>query len=421
MSFTLDNVSAASFAGASFLVESNSVTGGRKNIVHEFVNSDRQVIEDLGRKKRTYDVTAIITGDNYERDKRKLISVLESKDVGVLVHPFFGTIERIKPLNYTLNEGFSELGVAKFNIKFSISDLISVPTKAKNTASESKTKRDVSVKKANVDLKDKWKIPKSIKNGIAKIKKLADKFESASKKAKEKTAGIRETAGKIKDKAEAVKEKADELDAKINNVKDKAASIAQQVDAVVETVETLFYNLETAYDSAKQNFDSFKELFNFGDDDDEQLEIVTAKTIEVKESNEVLNAVVQTYALNFAYASFLTTDTTNSTIEEIEFQESILEAQYDKIILNSFQNGSLSLETLNSLTDSRATFNTVIKDIKTKVPNIEQVEILNPIPLRVIEYKYYGNTNRFDILKSINKNPNIEFYQGEVNLLNDNS
>jgi prophage DNA circulation protein len=403
MAFTLDNVSEASFAGAKFLVETNSVTGGRKNVVHEFVNSNRQVIEDLGRKKRTYNISAIITGENYEREKRKLISRLESKDVGVLIHPFFGTIERIKPLDYSLTESFSEFGVAKFNIKFSISDAISTPTKAKNTATESKEKRDASVAKAKEDLKEKWKVAESIDSAVDKVKKLADKFEKSVENA------TREPTERI-----------DELNAKINNFKGKAAEVAQDVDKLSSEVDELFYNMESAFDTAKQNFDSFKDMFGFGDDDDEELQIETTKQNEINNNNNALNSVIEAYALNFAYTSYLVTDTTNSTIEEIEFEENILEQQYDNVFLNSFQNKSLNLETINSLTDSRSTFNTVIKDIKTTVPDIEQVEILNSLPLRAIEFKYYGRTDRFKILKSINENPNIEFYEGQVNLLNDN-
>ena len=59
----LDLVRAGSFKGADFLVVSASTAGGRKQVKHEFPNSDRQSIEDLGFMPKTFSLVVEITTD----------------------------------------------------------------------------------------------------------------------------------------------------------------------------------------------------------------------------------------------------------------------------------------------------------------------------------------------------------------------
>ena len=119
MAFDLENTREASYKEAEFIMDSSNVSGGRKDVVHQFVNSDKQVVEDLGLKRKSYNITAIIHGDDYERRKRTLLSVLVDGKKGTLVHPFDGNIENMAVRTFTLVEDFRNFGVATFQIELS--------------------------------------------------------------------------------------------------------------------------------------------------------------------------------------------------------------------------------------------------------------------------------------------------------------
>ena len=65
----LENLNVASFRGARFLIKSHSTSGGRKTVNHEYPNSDRRFVEDLGELQETFSIQGIIHGDNYSLDR----------------------------------------------------------------------------------------------------------------------------------------------------------------------------------------------------------------------------------------------------------------------------------------------------------------------------------------------------------------
>jgi len=90
MPLQLSDLFEASYKNVAFLSPSTTITGGRKDILHEFPNRDLQNIEDLGLRPRSFTITAIITGDLYIVQRDRLLAKLEEGGTGVLVHPFFG-------------------------------------------------------------------------------------------------------------------------------------------------------------------------------------------------------------------------------------------------------------------------------------------------------------------------------------------
>ena len=60
-----------------------------------------------------------------QRDR--LLGKLEEGGTGVLVHPFFGTINNVVCRNYSLSQNESDLGIATFNIEFAVSNSTGLP------------------------------------------------------------------------------------------------------------------------------------------------------------------------------------------------------------------------------------------------------------------------------------------------------
>lgn len=419
--FTLDNVRNGSYKEADFLVKKHTVHGGRKDVLHEYVNSNKQVIEDLGLKRKVFNVAAIIHGDNYEINKRALIAALDDPEVGTLIHPFFGTLERIKCRTYTLDEDFKEFGVATFQIVFGVSDEIAIPTKATESISEIIAARDSLVGLCSANLVSEYSVSSD------KIGSL----ESAASKAGSFFTAFEDSVNSIG----SVTEDVNEINFKIRGFGARVGSLVQAPQELADAIDDLFFTLVTVFPSTIQTLSTLKGMFDFGDDDPEQLDIPTQAIFEINKNNDVFNSTIAAYSLAFAYVALAQTDTSISedgnpqTIDEIGFLESQLESQYGKTISNGkskesvisgVSTQSLSLEILNGVTDIRSTSSRVIDEIKTKTPDILSIDVLTPTPLRILSYDLYGNTDRIDLLRSINTDPNVSFYEGEVHILNDN-
>lgn len=88
-----NNLFDASFRGVKFEVQNVSRAGSRAIAVNEYPYSAGAELDDLNLKARHIKVRAIIWGDNYEADLKRLVEALEAPGVGELVHPVHGTVK----------------------------------------------------------------------------------------------------------------------------------------------------------------------------------------------------------------------------------------------------------------------------------------------------------------------------------------
>jgi|DEB0MinimDraft_6_1074348.scaffolds.fasta_scaffold07821_4 prophage DNA circulation protein len=92
-----EEVKGASYRGIRFYVETSSVSFGRRNALHEYPYKNKPFVEDLGRKAKTFSFNAYLLGDDYIRDRTRLIKAIENNETsGTLIHPTLGTIQ-VKP------------------------------------------------------------------------------------------------------------------------------------------------------------------------------------------------------------------------------------------------------------------------------------------------------------------------------------
>lgn len=85
-----DRLLPASLGGASFLAQNCSVSVGRRATSIDLPMRDDPEHEDMGRRARRYTVTAVIVGDDYDRDRQALVDVLEKRGPHVFSHPWWG-------------------------------------------------------------------------------------------------------------------------------------------------------------------------------------------------------------------------------------------------------------------------------------------------------------------------------------------
>lgn len=86
----LDRLLPASLGGVAFLAQTSRMQVGRRAIVIELPGRDQPEHEDMGRRARRCSLTAVIVGDDYDRDRAELVKVLESPGPHTFVHPWWG-------------------------------------------------------------------------------------------------------------------------------------------------------------------------------------------------------------------------------------------------------------------------------------------------------------------------------------------
>jgi len=110
----------ASFEGVYFLVPSETKTGGRKTVSHEYPNSDERYTEDLGRMPAKFTLEAILHGDDVIFERKLLENKLDTADLGILIHPIYGRLE-VKATSYSVTSNNTQGGVVRFTINFETS------------------------------------------------------------------------------------------------------------------------------------------------------------------------------------------------------------------------------------------------------------------------------------------------------------
>lgn len=116
MSFA-EKMHRASFRGVGFLVASESVSRGKKIVMHEYPNSNLRYVEELGKFPPVFSVEGLVHGADAINQRIRLENVLELPGIGLLVHPVYGEL-KVKSLEYSVNSSQTNIGVFNFSMQF---------------------------------------------------------------------------------------------------------------------------------------------------------------------------------------------------------------------------------------------------------------------------------------------------------------
>lgn len=395
----LDFVSIASFKEIPFLLEKSMIYGGRKDVLHRYVNSNNQIVEDLGLQRRSVSFDAIVGGDGYFANRDRLLSALEEGGSGTLVHPFYGAMENMVARKFTINEDFKEFGIAYFTIDFDYSAPISsTPFEEANTLSQ--------VAKAAEDALNK--IESSLANGIKKPKKpsVFDKMK----------AGVTKVTGALSTASKSLNGVVSEINSFNDQLTTMSGSLVDLIFApalLASSLKGLFSTITGIFEAPKQALDAMLGMFGIGDDDKaRKLNFNTTTRNEINNNDYVLFTSTNAMALIQAYDSLANAEF--STIEELEYYEALVEAQYEIISASAV----IDTEAKTAITRLRTVASKVINSTKTKLPNVIDITVNTKTPLRAIEFQYYGENTITDKLRLVNENPNECFLVNEVRIIN---
>lgn len=400
-----EDLQRASYRGIEFLVTTSSITGGRKDVKKTFIDSDLQLIEDLGLSQRAFTLSGIITArrnasgvviKSYQEVRDDLLQALELGGVGVLVHPFYGRLENIVCRTFNFTEDMTRLGDSSIDITFEVSNATGLPQPKESVLGEVVSKNTSVVSSITTEIEEEFLVTEAytgnFQDAIDKVESFIDAVNAA----------ISPTAVEAT-KLDTFNEKIGDILGDLAGLVNDPASLSASMADLLETVASL-------YTSPEDTYSAFVRLFTFGDDDI-GFSLDTAGRVERQENRRILNIAVQGIALGYAYESASEMD--YQTGDQVDLVSRVLEDQYASLI----EDEDLDNVVAEDLVGLRSATVKFFEDQKLSKPQIITVRT-NLTSTRLLAYQYYGDSSLGEsTIPELNGLADSAFVDGDVKIL----
>jgi hypothetical protein len=370
----LDNLYPGSFRGVPFLIEGSDVSGGRKQVVHEFPNSDNRYVEDLGLDNETISINATVPSAEYFRIRDSLKAALERKGYGTLVHPFYG-IRQVAVMSYSIAEDTTTLGYVKLSLVFKQAQelfstgVINLENLSLLAASLINANRDgfydsyAGTSQYSIASTAAFSAGRDIVN---QIREAASNFTTRSGTNEEDLAVYR---SRIND-----------LD---NNLGDYLATSETSTESFYDKVRLTVVALDALASDGRQGVD----IANRFSEISLSLPVSTGTTAAQKARTANQNTLLE-MAKVFAFSLYCRNISfyRANSVDEVNALREGLTALYEDLLAST----TLSSEVRSSIQTLRAASNRYLETQALVAPQIQTLEVFGT-PLTVIEYQLYGS------------------------------
>jgi len=183
-----DQLREANYGGAAFGVRSHDRSGGRRIGVHTFVLRDTPFVEELGRQVRRFAIEGYIVGDDYTRNRDRLLGRLEGQSPNapfspgrLLIHPTYGAL-RVVCESFSVRETTAEGRMARFTMNFVEAGVAANPSARGTlvgTIDRNATAQNVAAGDQVVDDMNTVGVPEAVRESAAnKLRELANRLNS---------------------------------------------------------------------------------------------------------------------------------------------------------------------------------------------------------------------------------------------------
>ena len=380
MTDVLSKTQSASFNGVPFFVRNSAIRFGQKNAVHNYNESDRTEAEHFGLAQDEFQLELIIygvKGDEYLSRRNALKRELSRKGTGVLVHPFEGEIRCKVVGRPELTETMTELGQARFSVTFQkVSEKVYPMPDKDVTANIS----------AEVDA-----LMASINNDVANNFKTSSGFVDSYNTAKGKMNGVTDLFLKCQKNVAVATKYIDGINSGVLKFRNNINRFLTLPSKLAGSITGLFNTLKFVTEKPLDNIVLFRQMFNFGQKDDTYPPL-TVENIEISKNNLVINNAIK--AGSYAMACSVLPAVEFDTDDELAYWRGILNQQAEDIY------EGLSFDVRNSLDVLKSTVNQYLDTLE--VDRIIEFEVQSS-PLTVVCYNLYGNLEKYDKIKRLNR------------------
>lgn len=414
---TLEKMLNASFRGVEFLVPSDELSEGRKTATHEYVNSKRRFIEDLGEMPSKFTVNAIISANanfTVEQNRDRFRAALLEPGVGVLIHPIYGRQEVTVEGDYKVGRDQKESGIYTFSVTFAVSETVIQPQVV--------VSQPISVEQKDLALRDTLKsnlLAGWIKpEGVVSSDVLANKLIDFSQ-------------GSIDAFLPIVGDKSDLL-IHLNDSINGAFSIIATGQSISDTVYNSFSFVDDIdTDDPLSIFQALNSLFNFGLDDIPITNIfeLSADQIARDFNRDLLNTTISSMAVSQAFTFATRTDfqtdielrnvrgtlntSTNNIIKRLRAFVNTFDAATNKGIQTSPVG---TADIITQLQNLKANASRVFND---KELNTYRVTSLRTVPTstRLVSYNLYESEELASTIEALNNSLRPSGIEGDISVL----
>lgn len=368
-----------SFRGAVALYRKGSKSFGRKNTDHEYPNRDDRYVEDLGGLDDTFSVSAVITGDDWRQKRDAFEQALRQKGSGQLVHPLYGSVT-VAVKNVTVNEDLSMFGEIGYELEFKKTLAQPIYPQGTVVASASILRDIQTINEATTD----WiaenffvsaRFPRNFTDAVETIENLTNTFEGT-------VSGLFSNSGIT------------ELSRSILNLVDNAKSFIKDPFSLGESLVDIMEKFQTIMDDPAELVNVNAEMFDVGDD----IPLLIEKTqgrIERQSNRDILNISVQGLALANAIQQASLVEYFDVT--QLDATTALIDDKFDDIS----EHPKLAPVVRETLQTARTKLRDYLKEQQAVAYRINEVTV-NQIPMTILSYQYYGDTDNVEKLLALN-------------------
>ena len=394
----------ASYRGAFFFVTGAATSGGRKDVLKEFVSSDRQLVEDLGLLPRSFNLSGTLaarldpTGNvitPYQEVRDTFLAALEAGGPGILVHPFYGRLENIVARSFSLNESTADLGDASIQISFAISDADGRPQPQENVLATLVSDNTKVADAVGQDIAGRFSVTAALTgnfgDAMSKVTELADAFSAAVSPLAIGTEAL------------------DTWSAELSDLSTNVASLVAAPSDLSDSIAGIFATANGLFATAGGTLDAFQSLFDYGDLDI-NFSLNTATKIERQRNRDVLNSDCQALALSYAYLA--AAQVNFPTVADIDAASQELEDQFQEIEAA----GTLDTTVAEPLRMQRIHILAFFEAQRVTKPQVISVRVA-PTSARLLAFQYYGTSDQGVTLALLNGLDQSAVIEGDVEIL----
>lgn len=398
----------ASFRGIPFFIESHDLKGGRNAVSHEPADRDNTFSEDIGRKGKVFTLEAHILGDTYFFIRDGLISAMDTKDPGFLVHPYLG-IKEVQPEGFSVRESTDEGRICRISMTFIEAGEKSSPLALLDKITGFVTNVVVGVAQVQNAFQLAFKVAELPSYAIESANSLVKDFVTTIRN------GIKNVSLKPEQQAE-LNKKLDDYDGNSEAMVRNPASNAAEVDSIISLLKDVVedppdsFTIDTTL-GRDDKLDVFADLLNF-DDGSEDIPSNTPTRVQEKANavafgNLVRQLSIIRYSEQAVSKEYESIDTAISVRNSIrDYIEAQLLSATDDTIFQFFQ-------------DLYAQVIDLLPDPNSDLANVITLNLLASVPSLVLTYDLYESPeNERDILDR-NRIQNPAFINGEVEVLSE--
>jgi len=378
MSLLTDRLYQTSFKGTPFYFRAESRVDGRRMITQEIYNRE-DIVEDAGKNTRVFNVTGIVKGLLFKEDAKNLEDKLNSIGSGIFVHPELGSIVCFC-MGFTRSLDLNNLGVIEYSIVFKEDLQTTYPLPSSNVVNKIANLYDKFYSFASQNIAINYLI-----QGLKTVDRIAQKMRE-----------LADQVGIISSAIAGIADIGSEFTSQIKDFTSKAYINSLSPNAMSTSLPGLLGSFDSLSDDGQERFDINDKLFGFGSSDS-FLNLNTTDLTQRNKNLKLINSTINALALVNSYDSSTLIPYSND--EQIDLMQSNLNAKFESFI--SSKSVAVSDEMMSRLDEIRVLAKTFFDQERLNVSKVVEIKAAEQ-PLTILTYRYYGSTDNFNDLLSLN-------------------